>query len=365
MAGPPEVFDPYLHWLGIDPSAGPVHHYALLGLTLFEADPARIAAAADHRMTLIRQYQTGPRGAFTHKLLNELARAKICLLNPVSKPAYDQALHQLLYPPPAGPSATAAPPKPKRKLEDIMPPGWDPAALTVQPAISLPPRRVPHYESPAYSPEVGVDSPPGNKLKKQPTIALIAGLGAILVVIGVLSVLLIGRLLPRTEVPGDFEVRMPPQPQQPTELRPPPVEQAVVVLQEGSGELNLTPATAMVEGQVVREVVGTSEVLSRWSTAEDIAEWQFKLVKPGFFQLEMQYVAHPSIGGKQVEIAWDKEKKLFSLRAPDSAEAVVRDSHIILIKRGGEHTLTFRPTGAWREGALQLISVRLVPAIGP
>ena len=136
MSGSPEQFDPYWHWLGIDPAARPVHHYSLLGLPLFEGDPAKISAAADERMRLIRQYQAGPRGMFTQKLLNELARAKICLLNPVSKPAYDQALHQLLYPPPS-PSATALPPTPKRKLEEIMPPGWDPASLPA-PAISAP-----------------------------------------------------------------------------------------------------------------------------------------------------------------------------------------------------------------------------------
>lgn len=376
MSGSPEVFDPYLHWLGIDAAARPVNHYSLLGLPLFEADPAKISAAADERMRHIRQFQAGPRGAHTQKLLNELARAKICLLNSVSKPAYDQALHQLLYPPPVTPSATAAPPPPRRRLEDIMPPGWDSSSLPTHAVAPLPPPV--HYQQPAYGqPPVYAEQPPSESPessppKKVPPIALVAGLGGAIVLVAVLGVLLIVRMMfpPPADVDLSNGVDVTYEVDESTQLitpmppvEEPPVE-AVVVLQEGSGEVNLTPSTALVEGDLVREVVGTHEVLAQWTGASDAAEWQFKLVKPGFFELELQYLSHPSLAGKLVKIDWGDGSKTVRLRNLENGEPV-RDSHIMVIKRSGQHTLTFRPTEALPADTLQLLSVRLIPATGP
>jgi hypothetical protein len=43
-------------------------------------------------MALVRSFQTGPRGVYTQRLLNELAAARITLLSPANKAAYDAAL---------------------------------------------------------------------------------------------------------------------------------------------------------------------------------------------------------------------------------------------------------------------------------
>src|SRR5689334_11192543 len=85
-------FDPYEQWLGIEPHEQPADHYRLLGLARFETDRERILAAADERMAHVRSFQTGPRGALTQKLLNELATARICLLDPQAKAVYDASL---------------------------------------------------------------------------------------------------------------------------------------------------------------------------------------------------------------------------------------------------------------------------------
>src|SRR5579863_8893615 len=85
-------FDPYHKWLGIPPNEQPPNHYRLLGISLFEADPDVIDAAADQRMTFVRQCASGPHLAASQKLLNELAAARLCLLSPEAKVAYDQAL---------------------------------------------------------------------------------------------------------------------------------------------------------------------------------------------------------------------------------------------------------------------------------
>jgi hypothetical protein len=366
MSGSPEMFDPYWQWLGIEPRARPLTHYSLLGLPLFEADAGRIARAADERMTLIRQFQMGPRGAYTQRILNELATARICLLSPVHKAAYDESLRAALLPaaPPAAPPSIESAPRPKRKLAEVMPPAWEGNVATTPEAPPVVP--------PAARPKREVRLEPVAPVSRGLKLVFVA-LGSMAVLIAVLGFLLVQRLLhppairPVAEMQPDYGEIEPGERVKPLpELEP----KAVIVLQEGSGELNLTPATALVEGELAREVQGTLEVLVGWESAAEIAEWRFKLVKPGFFELELEYVSHPSLAGKIVTIAWDcvtkpgPEMKRIALRAPE-AEETVRDSQIVLIKRGGEHTLTMQPAEALPKGALQLISVRLIPAVGP
>ena len=89
MTNEETAFDPYLKWLGIHPKDQPPNHYRLLGIELFELDPDVISNAADARMLLIKTFQTGSNSHLSQKILNELAAAKICLLNPEQKAKYD------------------------------------------------------------------------------------------------------------------------------------------------------------------------------------------------------------------------------------------------------------------------------------
>lgn len=104
-----ELLDPYYQWLGIPPKDQPPHHYRLLGLELFEANPAVIENAADQRMAHVRTFQIGRHAEWSQRILNELATAKICLLNSEKKAAYDYALQQLLAPPVPVASPVASP----------------------------------------------------------------------------------------------------------------------------------------------------------------------------------------------------------------------------------------------------------------
>ena len=89
-----EPFDPYYRWLGIPPKDQPPNHYRLLSLELFESDPNVIESAADRQMGFLRTYQTGRHAELSQRLLNEVAAAKVCLLNPEKKAAYDAWLRQ-------------------------------------------------------------------------------------------------------------------------------------------------------------------------------------------------------------------------------------------------------------------------------
>ncbi len=80
-----EKFDPYHQWLGIPASEQPPHHYRLLGIPAFEESPTVIENAADQRMAHLRTFQTGKHAAESQRLLNEVAAARVCLLNAEKK----------------------------------------------------------------------------------------------------------------------------------------------------------------------------------------------------------------------------------------------------------------------------------------
>jgi hypothetical protein len=106
-----EKFDPYLHWLGIRDPQRPPNHYRLLGLEPFETDPEVILNAADRQMMHIRRFQGGKHSLESQQVLNELAAAKICLLDAEKKANYDASLRAKPTPPPiVRPSGAAVPP---------------------------------------------------------------------------------------------------------------------------------------------------------------------------------------------------------------------------------------------------------------
>lgn len=85
-------FDPYHQWLGIPPRDQPPHHYRLLGIPEFEDDPRVIESAADRQMAFLRKHQSGSESAQALQLLNEMSRARLCLLKAEAKSAYDAGL---------------------------------------------------------------------------------------------------------------------------------------------------------------------------------------------------------------------------------------------------------------------------------
>jgi formylglycine-generating enzyme required for sulfatase activity len=89
-------FDPYHKWLGIPPEEQPPNHYRLLGLQLFESDTEVILGAVMRQSAHLKTYQLGPHSALTQKLLNEVSAAKVSLMDPQRKAAYDARLRKEL-----------------------------------------------------------------------------------------------------------------------------------------------------------------------------------------------------------------------------------------------------------------------------
>jgi len=116
-----DAFDPYHRWLGIPPDERPATHYRLLGIVPFEDDPEVIRDGAERQMAHVRKYALGPRAAISQQILNELAAAKACLMDPERKASYDEKLRSesapaaspdVVLPPAAPPPAPPQSPPP-------------------------------------------------------------------------------------------------------------------------------------------------------------------------------------------------------------------------------------------------------------
>ena len=87
-----DEFDPYHKWLGIAKKFRPPTLYHLLGIDPDETDREVIEEAALSRSAHLRGYQVGPHAALCTRLLNEIAAARLTLLNPSKRAAYDTTL---------------------------------------------------------------------------------------------------------------------------------------------------------------------------------------------------------------------------------------------------------------------------------
>jgi len=193
-------FDAYHKWLSIPPHDQPPNHYRLLGLGLFESDPDVVAAAADRQMAHVQTYKAGPHSELSQRLLNEISAAKLCLLRPQKKTAYDEQLRQQLgaspaSPPPGGYAPAGMPPAgiPSTGATRMS----NPAAYANVGAVAADsPRRMPYPAfsnapiappPPALAPPV-TDAPP-RQLMGTMTILVAAGIAAVLLTIGIVMVL--------------------------------------------------------------------------------------------------------------------------------------------------------------------------------
>ncbi|HBT78528.1 MAG TPA: hypothetical protein DEB39_16765, partial [Planctomycetaceae bacterium] len=101
--------DVYKEWLGIAETNRPLTHYQLLKLPQFEDNPGTIRKAYRDLNAHVRKYASGDYYEESQVLLNELAKAMLCLTDAVRKLEYDAGLGRKVQ-------TTKA----RRSLEDIL-----------------------------------------------------------------------------------------------------------------------------------------------------------------------------------------------------------------------------------------------------
>jgi hypothetical protein len=88
----PAQLDVYREWLGIADTERPLSYYQLLRVPKFEDDTAKIRGNYRKMNAHVRKYGTGEFQAQSQALLNELAKAMLCLTDARRKAEYDASL---------------------------------------------------------------------------------------------------------------------------------------------------------------------------------------------------------------------------------------------------------------------------------
>ncbi|MFZ5833311.1 MAG: hypothetical protein ACOY3P_24745 [Planctomycetota bacterium] len=84
--------DVYREWLGVTETARPLNHYQLFRLKTFEDDTSKIRDRYRQMNAHVRKFATGDYARQSQQLLNELAKAMLCLTDSQRKREYDATL---------------------------------------------------------------------------------------------------------------------------------------------------------------------------------------------------------------------------------------------------------------------------------
>lgn len=90
------AIDVYKEWLGIPEGQRPPDHYQLLRLVQFEDDTEKVRKNYKKLNAHVRKYATGQYSNESQTLLNELAKAMLCLTDEEAKQEYDQSLGRVI-----------------------------------------------------------------------------------------------------------------------------------------------------------------------------------------------------------------------------------------------------------------------------
>ena len=87
-----ETLDVYRDWLGVKETERPLDYYRLLRLEKFDDDQDRIRRHYRKLNSHVRKFASGTYASESQQLLNELARAMLCLTDLQRKSEYDESL---------------------------------------------------------------------------------------------------------------------------------------------------------------------------------------------------------------------------------------------------------------------------------
>ncbi|HWB10000.1 MAG TPA: hypothetical protein VG826_12280 [Pirellulales bacterium] len=119
-------FNPYREWLGVTSSSPSPSYYELLGLGPLEGDVAKIDSAYQRQSNQLAARLSGSQAMLAQRLMGELAEARMTLMTPTAKRAYDQAL---VARGPAAPTSAAS------DIQDMLPPAASPRGAGPSPVV--------------------------------------------------------------------------------------------------------------------------------------------------------------------------------------------------------------------------------------
>jgi hypothetical protein len=376
-----DEFDPYEHWLGIEPSEHPVDHYRLLGVERFEDDLVRIATAADERMRYIRTFQTGPRGIHTQRLLNELSAAKLRLLDPESKRQYDQRLR-------TGPSDE---PDPLQGLEEaVLPPGLSesssPSTPVVDPMVPLDLANQAHRQRKADSgPIIQVESkersgrPKSGRRRAATTGRELTGKdaqgagtpsglvrhlvgfagGALLIAVTVWAVgnFYFGGSATSGSSNGEGSGR------NRSGWGARNSSAVAPVAQQPDGSFLLSTDNVRIEGKTARVITDESgSAVHDWLGTDEVLTWQLDVRQVTLFRARLTYAVDDTGAGGSIRVTWGDRTKDWDLRASGGFESFITDEFPLSVGGPGKHALTIKPVTKPGREVMRFRSLELIPS---
>ncbi len=174
-----DTFNGYHVWLGIPANEQPPNHYRLLGIAVFETDLDVIDHASDRQMAHVRTFQSGRHQALSQQILNELANARLCLLNAPRKAEYDEQLRGKLDSLPKAAAVLMGKPLPVAQAAVPMQP---PQAMPLFPSKGAPSKVAPSKAAakPITASSAASNSVAGGKVSSASTLVSNKSVGATL-----------------------------------------------------------------------------------------------------------------------------------------------------------------------------------------
>ena len=131
----------------------------------------------------------------------------------------------------------------------------------------------------------------------------------------------------------------------------------------GNGDVRLHAQDAHVHGQTLRyEPQPYKNVLGYWTSAEDWADWEFEVSKPGLYEVEIQQGCGKGSGGAKVAVVIDDHTSTFTVQDTGHFQNMILRliGNVQLAK--GKHSLAVRPLTKPGAAVMDLRRVVLRPA---
>ena len=115
--------------------------------------------------------------------------------------------------------------------------------------------------------------------------------------------------------------------------------------QAADGTITMLGQHADVHGAMLRfEPLPHKNTLGYWVNPSDWASWEFEVLKPGKFTMEITYGCGNGSGGSEVEFAVGPQKLVFKVDQTGGFQAFVkRDIGEMSFEKAGRYTLTVKP----------------------
>lgn len=144
-SGPPESFNPYKTWLGLDVTGRKPNHYELLGLAPGPIDAGKVRESARECHAKVKRHQTDQNAELATQLLNEIIAAEWVLADLNRKAKYDASLAE------------------SRMAQSDVP---SPMASTASPPDKKPVSKDPEKAAKVHSVQMSIDAATGYGLKE-------------------------------------------------------------------------------------------------------------------------------------------------------------------------------------------------------